>query len=48
LITGKNIFSLNEKIQNVWNQLENWFAENRLIINTDKSMVLSRSKGREN
>jgi hypothetical protein len=40
LITAKNILSLNEKIQNVKNQLENWFYENRLIINTDKTKVL--------
>jgi hypothetical protein len=40
LITANNILSLNEKIQIVKNQLENWFYENRLIINTDKSKVL--------
>jgi hypothetical protein len=34
------VLSLNEKIQNVKNQIENWFHENRLIINTDKSKVL--------
>jgi hypothetical protein len=32
LITAKNILSLNEKIQNVKNQIENWFHENRLLI----------------
>jgi hypothetical protein len=37
LITGENILSLNEQIQNVQNQLEYWFYENRLIINMDKS-----------
>jgi hypothetical protein len=40
LIPGKNILSLNGKIQNVQNQLENLFCENRLIISTDKSKVL--------
>jgi hypothetical protein len=40
LITGNNISSLNEKIQNVKDQLEKWFYENHLIINTDKSKVL--------
>jgi hypothetical protein len=40
LITAKNILSLNEKIQNVKNQIEKWFHENRLIINTEKSKVL--------
>jgi sarcosine oxidase/L-pipecolate oxidase len=40
LITGEHILSLNEKIKNVQNQLENWFHGNRLIINTDKSKVL--------
>jgi hypothetical protein len=39
LITA-NISLVNEKIQNVKNQLENWFYENRLIINMDKSQVL--------
>jgi hypothetical protein len=40
LITDENMLSLYEKIKNVQNQLENWFHENRLIINTDKSKVL--------
>jgi hypothetical protein len=40
LITGTNILLLNEKIQNIKNQLENWFYENYLIINMDKSKVL--------
>jgi hypothetical protein len=40
LITGKNILSLNGKIQNVQNQLENWFCENHLIINIATSKVL--------
>jgi hypothetical protein len=39
-ITGKNILSLNEKIQNLQNQLENRICENHLILNTDKSNVL--------
>jgi hypothetical protein len=37
LITANKISLLNEKIENVKNQLENWFYENRLIINMDKS-----------
>jgi hypothetical protein len=40
LITENNVLSLNEKIQNVKSQLDNWFHENHLIINTDKSKVL--------
>jgi hypothetical protein len=40
LITGKNILSLNKRIQNAQNQLENSFCENCLIISTDKSNVL--------
>jgi hypothetical protein len=40
LITGKNISSINEQIQNIQNQLENWFQENHLIINTDKTNVV--------
>jgi hypothetical protein len=46
LITRKNITSLNEKIQNVKNQLENRFNKNRLKINTDKSKVLFFQRGR--
>jgi hypothetical protein len=40
LITGKNNLLLNEKIQNVNNRSENWFYDNHLIINTDKSKLL--------
>jgi hypothetical protein len=40
LITESNTLLLSEKIQNVRNQLENWFYENRLIINTEKSKVI--------
>jgi hypothetical protein len=40
LITGKNILSLNEKIQDVQNQLKNWFCKSCLIIITEKSKVL--------
>ncbi|PNF17023.1 hypothetical protein B7P43_G02754 [Cryptotermes secundus] len=40
LITGNDMLSLNEKIQNVKNQLEKWFYENHLIINTEKSKVI--------
>jgi hypothetical protein len=40
LITENNTLVLNEKIQNVRNQLENWFYENRLIVNTEKSKVI--------
>jgi hypothetical protein len=36
LITESNTVLLNEKIQNVRKQLENWFYENRLIINIEK------------
>jgi hypothetical protein len=35
-----NFKSLNEKIQTAMNQTENWFAENHLIINTEKTKVL--------
>jgi hypothetical protein len=37
LITENNTLLLNEKIQNVRKQLENWFYENCLIINIEKS-----------
>jgi hypothetical protein len=40
LITESNTLLLNEKFQNVRKQLENWFYENRLIINTEKSKVI--------
>jgi hypothetical protein len=39
LVTKNNTLLLNEKIQNVRKQLENWFYENRLI-NTEKSKVI--------
>jgi hypothetical protein len=40
LITENNTLLLSEKIKNVGKQLENWFYENRLIINTEKSKVI--------
>jgi hypothetical protein len=40
LISENNTLLLNEKIQNVRKQLENWFYENRLIINTEKSKAI--------
>jgi hypothetical protein len=40
LITENNTLLLNEKFQNVRKQSENWFYENRLIINTEKSKVI--------
>jgi hypothetical protein len=39
LLTGNELISLNKKILKVRNQLDNWFHENHLIINTDKSKV---------
>jgi hypothetical protein len=46
LITGTNISLLNDKIQNVRDQLENLFYKNRLIINTNKSKVLFFQRSR--
>jgi hypothetical protein len=37
---GKNPQLLNYKVQTVRKQLENWFNENRLIINAEKSKVI--------
>jgi retron-type reverse transcriptase len=41
LIMENNPLLLNEKVQTVRKQLENWFYENRLIINTEKSKVIN-------
>jgi hypothetical protein len=46
LITENNILLLYEKIPNVRKQLENWFYENRLIINTEKSKVIFFQRSR--
>jgi hypothetical protein len=40
LLTDNKLVSLNENIQKVTKQLENWFHNNRLIINMDKTKVL--------
>jgi hypothetical protein len=40
LLTDNKLISLNEKIQKVRKQLDKWFHENHLIINTDKTKVL--------
>jgi hypothetical protein len=40
LFTEKNITSLNDKIQIVRKKLDNWFYENHLILNTDKTKAL--------
>jgi hypothetical protein len=40
LLTDSKPLSLNEKIQNVKEQLDNWFHENQLIINTEKTNAL--------
>jgi hypothetical protein len=37
LLTEKNLTSLNDKIQIVRKKLDNWFYENHLIINMDKT-----------
>jgi hypothetical protein len=40
LITENNPLLLSEKVQTVRKQLENWFYDNRLLINTEKSKVI--------
>jgi hypothetical protein len=40
ILIDKNLTSLNEKTLTVWKQLDNWFYENRLIINMDKTEAL--------
>jgi hypothetical protein len=40
LLTNNKLISLNEKIQKVRKQLDKWFHENHLIINTNKNKVL--------
>jgi hypothetical protein len=40
MITENNPLLLNKKVQTVRKRLENWFYENRLIINTEKSKVI--------
>jgi hypothetical protein len=39
LLTDNKLISLNEKIQKVRKQLDNWFHENHLIINMNKTKV---------
>jgi hypothetical protein len=46
LITEHNTLLLNEKIQNIRKQSENWFYENRLIINKEKSKVIFLRRSR--
>jgi hypothetical protein len=40
LLTDSEPISLNEKIQNVTKQLDNWFHANQLLINTEKTNAL--------
>jgi hypothetical protein len=40
LLTDNKLLSLKEKILKVRNQLDNWFHDNHLIINTEKTKVL--------
>jgi hypothetical protein len=40
VIQNAEVVLLHEKVQTVRKQLENWFYENRLIINTEKSKVI--------
>jgi hypothetical protein len=40
LLTNNKLVSLNENNLKVTNQLENWFCDNQLIINMDKTKVL--------
>jgi hypothetical protein len=40
LLIDNSIEALNGKIKNVIDQLESWFNDNRLLINTDKTKAL--------
>jgi hypothetical protein len=41
LITDKNIVVIQERLNRVIKQFEIWFSNNSLIINTDKTKVMS-------
>jgi hypothetical protein len=48
LLTDKEPISLNEKIQKVRKQLDNWFHENHLIMNTGTTKALFFQRKRPN
>jgi hypothetical protein len=41
LVTGENINNLQDKINNVMNELQTWFRLNNLVVNAENTLALS-------